>query len=90
MKSFSNCTGLIINVEKTQAKHIGSLISCHHFQHGVSWIKTPILTLGIVITDNNQSNFQHNFQHRILTLNATLNMWKQRKLSLKEKITELN
>ncbi len=90
LKSFSNCTGLIINVEKTQAKYIGSLISCDYFPHGISWIKTPILTLAIVITDNDQSNFKHNFQQRILTLKATLNMWKQRKLSLKGKITVLN
>ncbi len=57
--------------------------------HGLSWIKTLVLTLGIVITDNDQSNFKHNFQQRILTLKATLNMWKQRKLSLKDKIAVL-
>ncbi len=43
LKSFSNCTGLIINVEKTQTKYIGPLISCDHFPHGLSWIKTSIL-----------------------------------------------
>ncbi len=32
----------------------------------------------------------HNFQQRILTLKTTLNIWKQRKLSLKGKITVLN
>ncbi len=47
-------------------------------------------TLGIVITDNDVTNFKYNFQQRIFTLKATLNIWKQRKLSLKEKITVLN
>ena len=90
LKSFSNCAGLKINVEKTQAKYIGPLLTCDHFPHGLSWIKTPILTLGIVITDNDESNFRHNFQQKIITLKATLNVWKQRKLSLKGKITILN
>ncbi len=39
LKSFSSCAGLIINVEKTQAKYIGSLMTCDHFTHGVPWIK---------------------------------------------------
>ncbi len=56
----------------------------------VSWIKTPIETLGIVITDNIENNYIHIFQKWILTLKTTLNIWKQRKLSLKGKITELN
>ncbi len=43
-----------------------------------------------MITDNDQSNFKHNFQKRILTLKATFNMWKQRKLSLKGQITVLS
>ncbi len=62
---------------------------CDHLPHGLSWIKTPILTLGIVVTDNEESNFKHNFKQRILTLKATLNIWKQRKLSLKGKIIVL-
>ncbi len=91
MKSFSNCAGFKISINKTQAKYIGTLVSCDHFPHGLSWIKTPI-TLGIVITDNDEANFKHNFhfQHRIFTLKATLNIWKQRNLSLKGKTTVLN
>ncbi len=49
-----------------------------------------IETLGIVVTDNDDTNCQHNFQHRILNLKITLNIWKQRKLSLNGKITILN
>ncbi len=90
LKSFSNCVGLQINVDKTQVKYIGTQVSYDHFPHGLSWIKTPIQTLGIVITDNDEDNFKHNFQQRILTLKATLNIWKQRKLSLKGKIIVLN
>ncbi len=49
--------------------------------------KTPIEILGIIITDNIENNDIDNFQQRILTLKTTLNIWKQRKLSLKGKIT---
>ncbi len=79
-----------INVDKTQAIYIALLISCDHFPHGLSWIKTPIETLGIVITDNDETNYKYNFHQRIFTLKSTLNIWKQRKLSLKGKITVLN
>ncbi len=65
-------------------------MTCGHFTHGVPWIKPPILTLGIVITDNNESNFKDNLKQRILILKAILNLWKQIKLSLKGKITVLN
>ncbi len=47
------------------------------------WIKTPIETLGMVITIDDESNYIHNFQQRILNLKTILNIWKQRKLSLK-------
>ncbi len=41
-------------------------------------------------TDNRENNYIHNFQQCILTLKTTLNIWKQRKLSVKGKITVLN
>ncbi len=52
--------------------------------------KTPIETLCILITDNIEYNYIHNFQQCILTLKKTINVWKQRKLLLKGKITLLN
>ncbi len=65
-------------------------MSCEHFQHRLSWIKTPLETLGITITDNTEANFKYNFQQRILNLKVILNIWKQTELSLKGKITVLN
>ncbi len=43
-----------------------------------------------MITDNDETNYKYNFQQRIFTLKSTLNIRKQRKLSLKGKITVLN
>ncbi len=32
-------------------------MSCDHFPHGLSWIKTPSETLDIAIKDNAEANF---------------------------------
>ncbi len=72
-------------MDKTKAKYIGLLISCDHFPHGLSLIKSPRETMDIVVRDNDVINFKYNFQQRIFTLNATQNIWKQRKLSLRGK-----
>ncbi len=34
INKFSNCAGLKMNVDKTKAKYIGTLMSCNHFPHG--------------------------------------------------------
>ena len=65
LSHFYNCAGLKINVEKTQAKYIGSLVSYDHFPHGLSWIKAPLETLGIFIILNDDLNYKLNFQQRI-------------------------
>ncbi len=52
-----------------------------------TWIKTPLETLGITITDNAEVSFKYNFQEIILNLKVILNIRKQRKFSLKGKIT---
>jgi hypothetical protein len=90
LKIFKNCAGLKINIEKSFAKYIGSLTTCDYFPHGLSWIKTPIKTLGISITNNPDLNYKLNFQNRITTLQNTFNIWNQRNLSLKGKITIVN
>ncbi len=72
LKRFCYCSGLKINVGKTKAKYIGSLMSCDHFPDGLSWIKTPLETLGITITDNAEANFKYNFKQRIINLTVIL------------------
>ncbi len=84
---FTKCS---INIDKTQAKYIGSKLTCDYFPHGLSYIKTPIQTLGIVITDNEDKKYKYNFQNKIANLKTTLNIWKQRKLSIKGKNTIIN
>ncbi len=52
------------NVEKTQAKYIGLLSSSDYLPHGLSWIKTHLETLGIVIIDNYEDNYKYNFHQK--------------------------
>ncbi len=75
--------------KNTSFKYIGSLKDSDYYPHGLSWIKTPLETLGIVITDNTD-NHKHNFQQKIQSLKTILNIWKQRNLSLKAKTVVLN
>ncbi len=90
LKKFSFSAGLKINIDKTQAKYIGTLSSCNYYPHGLSWIKTHLETLGITICDNGEISYKHNFQQRISNLKSTLNIWKDRKLSLMGKVAVLN
>ncbi len=87
---FHKCSGLKINLDKSNTKYIGSLTDDDYFWHGLLWIKTPLETLGISIVNNSDMNYKLNFQQRIATLKITLNIWKQRNLSIKGKITILN
>ena len=87
---FAKCSGLKMNLNKTNAKYIGCLKDNDYFPHGLSWIKNKIDTLGIKCACNEEDSFKLNFKPRLLTLENTLRMWRQRKLSLKGKITVIN
>ncbi len=50
----------------------------------------PLETLGIFITNNADENLNLNSKPTIANLTNLLNMWKQRNLSLKGKITIIN
>ncbi len=63
---FTKCSGLKVNIHKTQAKYIGSKVTCDYFPYGLSWINTPTQSLGIVITDNEDKNYNYNFQNKIV------------------------
>ncbi len=54
----------------------------------LSWIQTLLGTLGVFITK--EENLNLNFKLRIAKVTNLVNMWKQRNLSLKGKITIIN
>ncbi len=83
-------SGLKINIDKTKVLYIGNLKGCDYYLHGLSWIKDNLETLGIVFTSTIEENYKHNFEGRMNNLRTTLNMWKQRYLTIKGIITILN
>lgn len=87
---FGKCSGLKINIEKTKAKFIGSLIDSEDYVSDLEWTKDSLASLGVVISGNNLDHYELNYNKRILNLKYLLNSWKCRKLSLKGKITVVN
>ncbi len=77
LRKFSHCSGLKINIDKTKAKSIGRSLTPDNYPHGVSWIKTPLETLGIYITNNHDDNLNFNFKPKLATLKILLSIWKQ-------------
>ncbi len=90
LSKFSKCSGLKINLEKTTAKYIGAYKNNDYYPHGLSWIKDDIFTLGVLCTMSAEENYTKNFKPRIEKLEYTLQMWRQRNLSIKGKITVVN
>ncbi len=87
---FSQCSGLKINIDTTKAKSIGTSESTEHYHHGLPWIKIPIETLGIHITNNLEESFNYNCKPKIATFKNLLQIWKQSTLTIKGKITIVN
>ncbi len=58
MNQYSKCACLKIHVDKIQRKYIGSLLSGDYFPHRLSWIKSLIEILSIVIIDSEENNYK--------------------------------
>ncbi len=90
LNSFSLCSHLKINIEKTKVKSLGNTITADHYLHGLSWIKTHLETLGIYITNDLEENLNYNFKPKLAKLRNLLNILKQRSITIKGKITIFN
>ena len=88
--SFYNCAGLQLNKSKTKAKYIGTLKGRTHFPFDLAWTNENIQSLGIIFTENEKDSYTLNFEPRISKMKQTLQVWKQRHLSLKGKVTVIN
>ena len=79
---FSECSGLKINCEKTNAIWIGSNRYCKERPLGLHWSQGPLRLLGIHVGYNIQANNEHNFNEKLKKLEVCLNIWKQRNLTI--------
>ena len=57
---------------------------------GIKLNREPIETLGVKIYGNEEDYYINNFKNKIDKLKNTLHLWKQRNLSLKQKIIIIN
>ncbi len=76
-KLISISSGLKLNINKTTAKYIGSLKDSDYYPHGLSWIKGPVASLGIILTTSVKENYLLNYRPRITKLKNTLHVWSQ-------------
>ena len=88
LKLFQVFSGLKLNVEKTTAKFIGSLehTECND-RFGLKWTDGPLSTLGITISNDAHFILENVFEPKLKAFANVLDMWNQRGLSLKGRIT---
>ena len=89
LKNFQPISGLKTNIDKTQAFVIGKHTKFKN-NYNLKWCRGPIKMLGISICDTEKENYIHNFEPKLKKIEAIFRVWKQRKLSLKGKITIIN
>ncbi len=90
LNKYTQYSRLKINIDKIKTKHHGYSNTSYYYSHGLSWIKSPLETLGVHITNNEEENLKYNFKPKIATFKNLLNIWKQRTLTIKGKITIVN
>ncbi len=86
---FEKCAGLRLNKEKSESMILGRK-SPEKSVHGIKVSEKPIKVLGVWLSKDTEEITSLNFNERVEKLKNLLNMWRQRKLSLKGKITIIN
>ena len=81
LHAFEMCSGLKINIEKTEAMWIGANSSSEQKPYNLQWNKT-IKILGIYFGYDKTETIKSNFNQQLEKLQKTLNLWKMRDLSL--------
>ena len=90
LKNFYNCSGLKINLEKSEIIPVGS----SRFQNiylpkiisKLTVNKNSFKTLGVWFSYNLNESISLNFENKLSSMETIINIWKCRKMSLKGKI----
>lgn len=91
LEHYSKCAGLKINKSKSEVIKLGkSVANLPDKICGLRIISKPTKVLGIWVSKDLDELLDINFNERITKLKTLLNMWKQRKLTLKGKVTVIN
>ena len=87
---FAILSGLLLNKNKTQVLYVGSNIEQAELPSlGIKWIKNSFKTLGITFYKDKETMLQVNFTECLKKIKTLLNIWRQRALSLRGKVTIL-
>ena len=90
VSDFQKCSGLKANEEKTKAFNISNKPIKNRPKVKLKWETGPINLLGLSITDILEEHVEVNIQPKIVAIKKLLDIWKQKTLSLKGKITIIN
>ena len=93
LESFQKNTGILINYEKTEVYHMGSIKDTNaRFYSGrkLNWTNDPIKILEVTITHGRDALIEANIVPIIEKSRAILNRWQRRDLSLAGKIQVIN
>ena len=82
LTEFAEISGLKINKDKTQGLWIGKDRCSEKNPFGISWPKKAIKVLGIYFSYNQDEEDSENFNPILKKLKATLNIWRQRNMTL--------
>ena len=86
IKKFEICSGLKLNISKTEALWIGKDKNKTEKPFNIKWSTKPIKILGIYIGHNKEEVYKANFEPPLRLLDKQLALWKRRALSLKGKV----
>ncbi len=89
LSHFSKCAGLKLNKDKSEIIVLDNVEPAKHVC-GIAVATKPIKVLGIWITKDVEEIISLNLNERLEKLKLLLNMWSQRYLTLKGKVTIVN
>ena len=91
LEDFHMVSGLKTNIEKTKAYNIGqNKNGIHEDDFNLAWDDGDIRLLGLTVTENIDIHLKENVNPKIITMQNLFKVWKQRKLTLKGRITVIN
>ena len=85
-ESFSEVSGLNLNIEKTKAMWLSKLVNNKEKPLDFKWTKNPTRTLGIYVPYDSQGNNKLNFETKIQKFQTKLDICRSRDLTLFGKV----
>ena len=88
LHDFGICSGLKINISKTEGMWLGSL-KCNLGKHApfhIAWPEEYVFALGVAFAYDSTTSYKINFEEKLVTLKNVLNLWATRNLTLKGRI----